>query len=179
MDKAFLKQCISLEVDHWAIQGRVSWLRKLWFRYIRPESNAVYLIRKYQYYCGSPSRLAHLLAQLYSAKLMRRYGIYIAENCQIGLGFKIWHPHGIIINNVTIGTNFNVQHNCTIGRKTLGIGTPGTCPTLGNNVTMYANSIIIGPVQIGDDVTIGANSLVNKDLLEPGVYVGSPVKKIR
>ena len=178
MDKAFLRECISKEVDHWAIPGHVSVLRKIWFRYIQPESNAVYLIRKYQYYCSCKTRIAHILARLLESVLMRRYGIFIAEHCNIGLGFKIWHPHGIMINNVDIGTNFNVQHNCTIGRKTLGVGHPGTCPTIGNNFTMYANSIVVGPVEICDDVTLGANSLVNKSITEPGVYVGSPVRKV-
>lgn len=179
-NKAFLKQCIDQEVDHWALglSGHISFLRKLWFRHFQPESNAVFLIRKYLYYCNEKGVLAKLFSRLYSVLLMRRYSIFIAEKCQIGLGFRIWHPCCIMINNVTIGENFQIQHNCTIGRKTLGIGTPGTCPTIGNNVNMYAHSLIIGPVTVGDNVTIGANSLVNKDILVPGVYVGSPVKRI-
>jgi len=179
VDKAFLKQCIDQEVDHWAIKGRVGFIHKLWFRHFRPESNAVYIIRKYQYWCGRNTRIGHVMSQLYSVLLMRRYSIYMAEKCEIGLGFKIWHPYGIIVNNVKIGRNFNIQHNCTIGRKTLGIGTPGTCPTIGDNVCMYAHSLILGPVTINNDVTIGANTLVNKDLLESGVYVGTPAKRIK
>ena len=179
MDKKFLQACIDQEVDHWAIKGKVSLIHKMWFRHFRPESNAVYLIRKYQYYCSKGTRVAHVMEQLYSVLLMRRYSIYMAEKCEIGLGFKIWHPYGIVVNNVKIGKNFNIQHNCTIGRKTLGIGTPGTCPEIGDNVCMYAHSLILGPVRIGDNVTIGANSLVNKDLLEAGVYVGTPAHKVK
>ena len=176
--KRFLRQAIDQEVDHWAIKGHVDFLHKLWFRYFQPESNAVYLIRKYLYYCSQPGMLAKLQSRYYSVLLMRRYSIFIAEKCEIALGFKIWHPYGIIINNVKIGVNFQIQHNCTIGRKTLGIGTPGTCPIIGDNVNMYAHSLIIGPVTVGNNVTIGANSLVNKDILKPGVYVGSPVHYI-
>lgn len=49
---------------------------------------------------------------------------------------------------------------------------------LGDNVVIGANSVIIGPVRICDNVTIGAMSLVNKDIVEPGVYVGSPARKV-
>lgn len=49
---------------------------------------------------------------------------------------------------------------------------------LGDNVVIGANSVVIGPVRICDNVIIGAMSLVNKDISEPGVYVGTPVRKV-
>ena len=49
---------------------------------------------------------------------------------------------------------------------------------LGDNVVIGTNSAIIGPITICDNVIIGAMSLVNKSIVEPGVYVGAPVKKI-
>lgn len=49
---------------------------------------------------------------------------------------------------------------------------------LGDNVVIGANSVVIGPVKICDNVIIGAMSLVNKDIVAPGVYVGVPVRKI-
>lgn len=49
---------------------------------------------------------------------------------------------------------------------------------LGDNVVFGTGSIILGPVQICDNVIIGAMSLVNKSIMEPGIYVGNPIKKI-
>lgn len=49
---------------------------------------------------------------------------------------------------------------------------------LGDNVVIGANSVVIGPVKICSNVLVGAMSLVNRDLTEPGVYVGVPVKRI-
>jgi serine acetyltransferase len=49
---------------------------------------------------------------------------------------------------------------------------------LGDNVVVGTGSTVIGPVTICDNVIIGAMSLVNKDITEPGTYVGIPVKKI-
>ena len=39
-------------------------------------------------------------------------------------------------------------------------------PIIGNNVTIYANSVIVGGITIGDNATIGAGSIVVKDVRE-------------
>jgi serine acetyltransferase len=49
---------------------------------------------------------------------------------------------------------------------------------LGDNVVIGANSVVVGPVDICDNVIVGTMSLVNESILEPGVYVGIPVRKI-
>ena len=43
-------------------------------------------------------------------------------------------------------------------------GLPNKSPKIGNRVTIYAGAIVIGPITIGDDVVIGANAVVMKDL---------------
>jgi serine acetyltransferase len=48
----------------------------------------------------------------------------------------------------------------------------------GDNVVIGANSVVVGPVTICSNVVIGALSLVNRDITEPGVYIGTPVRKI-
>ena len=108
-------------------------------------------------------------------RLMRRYGIFIGRECEIGLGFKIWHPHGIIINNAKIGKNFNVNQNTTVGAKVHG---SWTLPIIGNNVTMYANSTILGDIRVEDNVTLGAHALLLKSTIGPGSYVGIPAKLV-
>jgi acetyltransferase-like isoleucine patch superfamily enzyme len=50
---------------------------------------------------------------------------------------------------------------------------------IGNNVFVGTNTIIMPGVSIGDNVVIGAGSVVTKDLIKPGVYVGSPAKFIK
>lgn len=49
---------------------------------------------------------------------------------------------------------------------------------LGDNVVIGTGVTILGPVTICDNVIIGAMSLVNKDILEPGTYTGVPAKKV-
>ncbi|MDB9907246.1 hypothetical protein OAD36_04770 [Gammaproteobacteria bacterium] len=47
------------------------------------------------------------------------------------------------------------------------------------DLTIGANSVLLGPLFIKGPTIIGALSIVTKDILEPGVYVGSPARKIR
>lgn len=107
---------------------------------------------------------------------MRRYGIHITEGTTIGKGLRIAHPTSIVVTLCEIGENFTIYQGCTIGQKHWK---SGKYPQIGNNVTMYANSSIIGEVKVVDGVTLGANSLLIKDALEEGIYVGSPAKIIK
>lgn len=54
----------------------------------------------------------------------------------------------------------------------------GNC-TIGNRVYIGTGAVIKEKISICDDVIIGALSFVNKDITEPGTYVGSPVRKIK
>lgn len=51
--------------------------------------------------------------------------------------------------------------------------------TLGDNVVIGVNSVIVGPLEIADNVVIAPLSLVNKSIHEPGVYGGVPVRRIK
>lgn len=81
------------------------------------------------------------------------------------------------MTNVRIGKNFTCLQNCTIGAKNLGMNNYEDTPCIGNNVTLYANSLIIGKVNIADNVIVGANSCLLTDAdVCGGVYTGSPAK---
>ena len=176
MDKAFYQKCIDCEVDNWAGTKHNSWMRRIWFRHFQVESNAVYLVRKFQYHSSHTGIIHKIQSRFLEIKLMRRYGIFIGRKCTIGLGFRIWHPHGIIINNVDIGENFNVNQNCTIGDKEHGYN---KIPRIGNNVTMYANSMIIGSVKVDDNIVLGANACLLHDTEGSGIYIGTPARILR
>lgn len=49
---------------------------------------------------------------------------------------------------------------------------------IGNNVFIGANSVILPNVRIGDNVIIGANSIVSKNIPENSVVVGNPARVI-
>lgn len=92
-------------------------------------------------------------------KLLKKQGIEIGEFAKIGKGFSMPHPIGIVIGkNVIIGEFCTVYQGVTIGQI------EGKYPKIGKNVCIYPNSIIIGDINIGNNVIIGAGSIVVKDI---------------
>lgn len=95
---------------------------------------------------------------------------------------------GVIINsNAEIGSNNIINSGCIIEHETLigdnnhisvGAIIAGRCK-LGSNCFVGAGAVIIDKICICDDVLIGANSTVVADINEPGVYVGSPARRIK
>jgi acetyltransferase-like isoleucine patch superfamily enzyme len=49
---------------------------------------------------------------------------------------------------------------------------------IGNRVSIGSNATVL-PVDICDDVVVGAGSVVTRDITEPGIYAGNPARKKR
>jgi serine O-acetyltransferase len=101
------------------------------------------------------------------------YGISISYRTQIGSGFYIGHFGGIIVNQkVGIGRNCNLSHQVTLG--VVNRGQRKGYPVIGDNVYIGPGAKVIGKVQIGNNVAIGANCVVTKDIPDNSVVVGIP-----
>jgi acetyltransferase-like isoleucine patch superfamily enzyme len=124
------------------------------------------------------------------------YGCTIGDNCFIG-------PFVEVQKNVTIGNNTKVQshsficelvtigNNCFIGHGVMFIndlfedGGPAggdaskwKKTVVGNNVSLGSNATIL-PIEICDNVVIGAGAVVTKNITEAGTYVGNPAKLLK
>ncbi len=97
----------------------------------------------------------------------------ISYTTKIGKGVLIAHPYSTVINAESIGDNFSCIHCTTLGE------TPKGRPVLGDNVSLGANVTIIGSVHIGNNVIVGAGSVVVKDVPDDCVVAGNPAKVIR
>ena len=114
-------------------------------------------------------------------KLLVEYllNIEISPLSTIGMGFKIYHGQGLVINSETIiGNNCIIRHQCTIGNKISSTGKSSKSPMIGDNVEIGCGSIIIGDICIGNNVTIGAGSLIVKDVGDGLVVGGVPARPL-
>lgn len=93
---------------------------------------------------------------------------FLLAKMEIGPGFNAAHSFSTVINARKIGSNFTVYQDVTVGYSGGGI------PVIGNNVTIYANSVVVGNITIGDNVVIGACTFVNKDIPSNSLAVGVP-----
>lgn len=125
-----------------------------------------------------PFRILLLLLILIWQKLIEiTTGISIPASVRIGHSFYIGHFGGIIINaNVIIGNNCNISQGVTIGIS--GKEEKRGSPIIGNEVYIGANSVVVGKINVGNNVLIGACSMVNKSLLDNSVALGVPVSVI-
>ncbi|MFK7000568.1 hypothetical protein V3468_05410 [Flavobacterium oreochromis] len=90
-------------------------------------------------------------------------------NNEIDLGFYIVHGEGTIIGSRNkIGKGFKIHQGCTVGHKKNGEGKGNK---IGNDVVMYANSSIIGELEIGNNVIIGAHVMIVKNVLDDKIII--------
>jgi acetyltransferase-like isoleucine patch superfamily enzyme len=103
--------------------------------------------------------------------------VIIGERCKI-------QSHSFICELVTIGNDCFIGHGVMFindlfqkGGPAQGDQTLWLRTNVGNNVSIGSNATIL-PVTICNNVVIGAGSVVTKNILEPGIYVGNPAKKL-
>ncbi len=124
------------------------------------------------------------------------YGCSIGNNCFVGPFVEIQkevvigsntkvQSHTFICELVTIGKECFIGHGVMFindlfedGKPANGNKSKWKHTSIGNNVSIGSNATIL-PVNICDNVVIGAGSVVTKDILEQGVYVGNPARKIK
>lgn len=88
------------------------------------------------------------------------YGCDIPSSVQIGYGLKIDHPVGIVINSeAIIGNNFTIKSGAVIGKKD-----SSGAAIIGNNVMVGVHAIILGNINIGNNVDIAAGSIITHDV---------------
>jgi serine O-acetyltransferase len=105
-------------------------------------------------------------------------GIEIHPGAEIGKGFFIDHGMGVVIGETTIiGENVTLFQGVTLGGT--GKEKGKRHPTLKNNIVVGTGAKILGNITIGDNVMVGANAVVVRDVPEDSTVVGVPGRVTR
>jgi serine O-acetyltransferase len=100
-------------------------------------------------------------------------GVDIHPGAVLGGGLFIDHATGVVIGETAeVGDDVTLFHGVTLGGT--GRDTGKRHPTIGDRVVIGAGAKVLGPIKIGDDSRIGANSVVVKEVPSSAVVVGVP-----
>ncbi len=104
--------------------------------------------------------------------------VTIGERCKI-------QSHTFICELVTIGNDCFIGHGVMFINDLFSEGGPAMGnknlwkkTSIGNHVSIGSNATIL-PVNICNNVVIGAGSVVTKSITKPGIYVGNPARFLR
>ncbi|MFA6431412.1 MAG: serine O-acetyltransferase [Candidatus Margulisiibacteriota bacterium] len=103
--------------------------------------------------------------------------IEIHPGATIGRRFFIDHGNGVVIGETTIiGNDVTIYQGVTLGGT--GKEKGKRHPTIGNNVVVGAEAIVLGNITIGDDSRIGAGAVVTRSVPPNSTVVGNPARII-
>lgn len=101
-------------------------------------------------------------------------GAVIGCGAEFGEKFVIIHSVGVVINSkVKAGSEILIESGVVIGDE------KGKAPKIGNNVFIGSGAKIFGDINIGDNVKVGANAVINKDVPNNVTAVGIPARYIK
>jgi len=120
-----------------------------------------------------------LLPQFLTYANIVLFGVEVTPRCEIGPGLFFPHTSGTVVGAWRIGKNATIYQNVTLGSKTLDMGfETSRRPELGDDVILGAGAKVLGGIKIGDQATVGANSVV-LDSVEPhATVVGIPARAV-
>ena len=106
-------------------------------------------------------------------------GAEIHPGAEIGRGLFIDHGAGVVIGETAeIGANCVIFHNVTLGGT--GKHSGKRHPTIGRNVFIGTGATLLGPINVGDNAKIGAETfIIMKDVPADCTVVGVPGKIVK
>ncbi|MCK5854345.1 MAG: serine acetyltransferase [Sulfurovaceae bacterium] len=143
--------------------------------YRTPAVHAIIIFRFGQWLLHQNIVVKLFLTPIYymqNKRMMSKWGISLERTTIIEEGFYIGHYGGIFVSgDAKIGKNVNISQDVTIGVS--GRDEKRGCPEIGDNVYIAPGAKLFGKIKIGNDVKIGANAVVYKDIPEGATVVSS------
>jgi len=118
-----------------------------------------------------------LVPKFLKALIYFLFNSVVPYQCKIGAKSKFAYGGiGVVLHSrCEIGSRVIIGQGVTVGRQL----SPHGVPKIGNDVYISAGSRILGNVVVGDNVIIGANSVVIQDIPSNSIVAGAPTKVIR
>lgn len=118
-----------------------------------------------------------LLAKLYEFRIYKAHNSFIPASCEIGKG-TIFGYKGM---GVVIHKRAKIGQNCIIAQQVTIGGRSGyyAVPIIGDDCEICSGAKVLGPIRLGNNVTIGANAVMLSDAPDNTVWAGVPARMIK
>jgi serine O-acetyltransferase len=156
------------------------WIRILLSRDYRGISDILYLLARYPefrslyYYRLSRGSIAGEILSLVARSIYKPMPTLHLTCPDIGPGFFIQHGYATAVSAQKIGNNCSINQCAAIGWTDRS-----RPPILGDNVHIKNGAKVLGPITVGNNVTVGANAVVVKNVPSNCVVVGVPARIVR
>lgn len=157
------------------------WKRQLYSNPISEQKyiwRYIYALRHVEYYQNNSNNMLCKIMLLWWLRKLRKYSHVTSFQIPphiCGKGLTIWHWGPIIVNgSAKIGDNCTLYPGVLIGQK----NSKEDAAIIGNNVFIGAGTKIIGHVKIGNNVTLGQNLIITKDIPDNTVIVANNINRM-
>lgn len=126
------------------------------------------------YFIRKQNSISNFIVVLLRSKQIKKRNCFFSYHSKIGRNLNLPHPLSIVIGDgVQIGNNVTIYQGVTIGVKD---STLDGYPVIEDNVIIYANSIVVGSISIGENSIVGGLTLVNQNFESNSKIYGIPGK---
>lgn len=169
-------ELLKIVKDDLKFYGAGNFIRGVVVFFLNPSFRLLYNYRVGYYLSQKNNRLFTIVLLYLRYKQTTKRSCDLSYKAIIGKSISFPHPLSIVIGDgVIIGNQVKIWQGVTIGshgKKDENL----KYPTIESKVRIYSGATIIGNINIGMGATVGANSVVNKDVPEYKIAKGIPAK---
>lgn len=157
------------------------YILKSLLRYLYLTSKQVLLFIKLSKALGKTPIFGRFFSIVVDNFILYLYGAEIKSSSLDIKELIIGHSTGVVLggNGISCSGKLHMSSGVVFGRRYEDPIINAPMFKIDGDLSIGANSVLLGPLSIKGPVIIGAMSLVTKDIKEPGIYVGVPVRKIK
>lgn len=149
-----------------------------WMKVLNPRFMPVLFVRFARYFYLS--RWLRFFSPVFTWLNVFIFGIEFTARCDVGPGLMLPHTVGTVVGATKIGANVTIFQGVTLGALAVDLlYIESLRPRLGDDVIVGAGAKLLGGIDIGNNVKIGANSVVLHSLPDNAVAVGIPAKVVK